>query len=72
MTSGADAADTSSFPKVRTNVSVLHILALIVIRSFIHCGDILRQSAAELASSITLTHHAQGTRKRKITGGEPG
>jgi len=58
MTNGMDAVDTIFYPQVRANVSVLHFLALTVTRSFIHCGDILRQSAAELASSITLAHHA--------------
>jgi len=72
MTNGTDAVDTIFFPKVRTNVSVLQLLALIVIRSFIHCGDVFRQSAAELASSITLAHHAQDSWERKIAGGEPG
>ena len=72
MMNGTDAADTIFCPKVRANVPVLHLLALIVIRSFIHCGDVLRQSATELAGSITLTHHAQGSWERKIAGGESG
>jgi len=67
-----DAVDTISFPKVQTNVLVRHLLALITIRSFIHCGDVLRQSAAELTSPIVFTHHTEGSWERKIARGEPG
>ena len=71
MTNGTGEVDTISFPEVLTKISVRHLLALIAIRSFIHCGDILRQSTAELTSSVTLTHGTQGSREREIARGEP-
>jgi hypothetical protein len=71
-TNGTDAVDTIFFPKVHVNVSVRHLLALMTIRPLIYCGDILRQSAAELASSITFIHHTQSPRERQITRGEFG
>jgi hypothetical protein len=61
--SRTDGVDTTFFQKVHMNVLVWHLLALMTIRSFIYCGDILRQSALELTSSIALTHNTQGSRK---------
>lgn len=72
MMNGTDAVDTISSPKVLVNVLVRHLLALMAIRSFIHRGDILRQSAAQLSSSITFVHHTQNSWERQITRGEPG
>ena len=71
-TNGTDVVDTIFFPKVQANASVRHLLALIAIRSFVHCGDILRQSPAELTSSITFIHNTQDSRERKIARGKPG
>ena len=71
MMNGMDAVGTISFPKVHMNVLVRHLLALMMIRSLIHCGDIFRQSTAELSSSITFVHYTQSPRERQITRGEP-
>jgi len=72
MTNGTDAVDTIFLPKVHVNASVRHLLALMTIRSFIYRGNILRQSAVELTSSITFVHHTQTPRERQITRGELG
>lgn len=71
-TNEMDVVDTIFFPKVHMNVSIWHLLAFMTIRSFIHCGDVLRQSAAELTSSIAFAHHPQGLWERQITRGKPG